>query len=113
MMNDGGMPSRRSNNPWQQKTRMMGRCVEAKSCLHLQADLATTRRPRMRLSMRPTASHGWAYGHPFITAAEEGGEAASPVGRGIRTPLHGCFLFFGDSGGARSVDLRIPMVRME
>ena len=112
MMNDGGMPSRRPNYPWRRKTRIMGRCVEAKSCLHLQADLATPHRPRARSGVGPAASDGCVDGHP-LRAAEEVGEAASPLGRGICRSLLECFLFFDESGGARPVDLRIPMVRME
>ena len=49
---------------------MIGRCAGAKSCLHLQADLATTHRPRARSGVRPKASDGWADGHA-LRAAED------------------------------------------
>ena len=94
---------------------MIGRCVGAKSCLHLQADLATTRRPRARSGVVPAAYDGWADGHALRAAEDVWGGRHRRLGAGFVGHCWNVFLFFDDSGGARcidAVDPRIPMVRM-
>ena len=83
----------------------MGLCVKAKLCLHLQANLATTHRPRTCSGVGPAASDGCIDGYP-LRAAEKMGEAASLLGWGICWPLLEYFLFLDESGGAWPVDLR-------